>query len=80
MEDGPPQALGEIEIVPVDGAAEWGPWVASENLDLGGAERVRPVRSSAEALLRLAELGVTPDALEPLYVEGPPISVRTKSS
>jgi tRNA threonylcarbamoyl adenosine modification protein YeaZ len=79
-EDATPRTLGEIEIVPVGEAAERGPWIASENLDLGGAERARPVRSSAEALLRLAELGAPPDALEPLYVEGPPISVRTKSS
>jgi tRNA threonylcarbamoyl adenosine modification protein YeaZ len=77
--DGPPRALGEIEIVPVDTVAERGPWIASESLGLGGAERATAVRSAAEALLRLAELGATPDTLEPLYVEGPPISVRTKS-
>ena len=76
---GPPRALGEIEVVPVDEAAARGPWIASETLDLGGAERLRPVHSSAEALLRLAELGATSDALEPLYVEGPPIGLRTES-
>jgi tRNA threonylcarbamoyladenosine biosynthesis protein TsaB len=79
-DDGPPRALGEIEVIPVEGAAQRGPWVASETLDLGRAERASTVRSSAEALLRLAELGTTPDALEPLYVEGPPISVRAKNS
>jgi tRNA threonylcarbamoyladenosine biosynthesis protein TsaB len=79
LENEPPRALGEIEILPVVGAAERSPWIASENLDLGGAERVRPVRSSAEGLLRLAELGATPDAFEPLYVEGPPISVPAKN-
>jgi hypothetical protein len=57
----------------VDHAAERGPWVAAEALDLGGAERAATARSSAEALLCLVALGVTADPLEPLYVEGPPI-------
>jgi tRNA threonylcarbamoyl adenosine modification protein YeaZ len=68
-----PQATGEIEIVAVDRAAERGPWVAAEALDLGGAERAATARSSAEALLYLVDLGVAADPLEPLYVEGPPI-------
>ena len=68
-----PRAIGEIEIVAVGHAAERGPWVAAEALDLGGAERAATARSSAEALLCLMALGVTADPLEPLYVEGPPI-------
>jgi tRNA threonylcarbamoyladenosine biosynthesis protein TsaB len=77
-EDRPPQALGEIDILPVSTAAERGPWIAAEALDLGGAERVAPVRSSAEALLHLADLGVAADAPDPLYVEGPPVHPRSK--
>jgi len=76
--DEPPRKLGEIDIVPVSAAAERGPWIAAESLDLGGAERATPVRSSAEALLHLAALGATADPPDPLYVEGPPISVRAK--
>jgi tRNA threonylcarbamoyl adenosine modification protein YeaZ len=72
-EDGPPQPLREIEIVTVEDASDIGPWIAAEALDLGGLDRAVPGRSSAEALLRLAELEVAPDAAEPLYVEGPPI-------
>jgi tRNA threonylcarbamoyladenosine biosynthesis protein TsaB len=77
--DRPPSGLGEIEIVPVSAAGERSPWIAAESLDLGGAERATPVRSSAEALLRLAELGAVADAPDPLYVEGPPISTPKKS-
>ncbi len=73
LADGPPQPLGEIEIVTVEEATQTGPWIAAEALDLGGLDRAVPIRSSAEALLRLAELKVPPDAAEPLYVEGPPI-------
>jgi tRNA threonylcarbamoyl adenosine modification protein YeaZ len=72
-EDGPPQPLTEIEIVTIEDASDIGPWVAAEALDLGGLDRAEPSRSSAEALLRLAELEVAPDAAEPLYVEGPPV-------
>jgi tRNA threonylcarbamoyladenosine biosynthesis protein TsaB len=77
-EDRPPEALGEIDIVPISAAAERGPWIAAESLDLGGAERATSVRSSAEALLYLADLGATSDAPDPLYVEGPPISTPAK--
>lgn len=73
-EERPPVSLGEIEIIPLALAVERGPWVAAEALDLGEAERAATVRSSAEALLHLADLGSTPDPAEPLYVEGPPIS------
>jgi tRNA threonylcarbamoyl adenosine modification protein YeaZ len=76
--DRPPVALGEIEIVPVSSAAERGPWIAAEALDLGGAERAVPIRSSAEALLYLAETGAASDAAEPLYVEGPPVHQATQ--
>ena len=75
-----PGAIGEIEIVAVDNAAERGPWVAAEALDLGGAERAATARSSAEALLYLVALDVTTDPLEPLYVEGPPIHQHNHGS
>ena len=68
----------EIEILPVAAAAERGPWVAAEALDIGGAERAPILRSSAEALLDLAELGAPADAPDPLYVEGPPIHGPSK--
>jgi len=68
-----PSALGEIEIREVTGLGGDGPWVAPEPLDLGLAERVAPARSAADALLLLSELGVEPQPVEPLYVEGPPI-------
>lgn len=74
----PPRALDEIDIVPLSAAVERGPWIAAESLELGGAERVAPIRSSAEALLYLADVGVVPDPPDPLYVEGPPISVSEK--
>jgi tRNA threonylcarbamoyl adenosine modification protein YeaZ len=76
--DRPPQALDEIDILPVSTAAERGPWIAAEALDLGGVDRAVPVRSSAEALLHLAELGAEADAPDPLYVEGPPVHPRSK--
>ncbi len=69
----PPEALGEIEIVGVADLVERSPWVASDGLDLGTASRVEPPHGVAEALFRLADLGVESEALEPLYVEGPPI-------
>lgn len=72
----PPRGVGEIEVVSVADVYERGPWVASEALDLGEAERAVTVRGAAEALLLLTSLGVEPDPLEPLYVEGPPIHQR----
>jgi tRNA threonylcarbamoyladenosine biosynthesis protein TsaB len=78
-DDGPPQPAHDIEILAVTDMADRGPWIAAEALDLGMLERISPVRSSAEALLRLAEMGVGSDAAEPLYVEGPPIH-RPKNS
>ena len=75
IEDEAPRKLGEIDIVPVSAAAELGPWIAAEALDLGGAQRATPVRSAAEALLHLAAIGSAADAPDPLYVEGPPISI-----
>jgi tRNA threonylcarbamoyl adenosine modification protein YeaZ len=77
-ENRPPEALGEIDVLPVAETAERGPWIAAESLELGGAERARSVRSSAEALLHLADLGLASDAADPLYVEGPPISTPRK--
>jgi len=76
-EDRPPLALDEIDIVPVAVVAERSPWIAAEALDLGEAVRAATIRSSAEALLHLAELGAAADAPDPLYVEGPPISPRS---
>ena len=76
----PPVALGEIEVLPLTAIEERSPWVAAEGLDLGKAERFVPVRSSAEALLYLAGLGVPADAPDPLYVEGPPVHLRDKKA
>ncbi len=71
--EGRPEPLTEIEILPISDLGDRGPWVASDSLDLGEVERVTPARSAAEALLALAAMGAEPQALEPLYVEGPPI-------
>ena len=78
-DDDPPRPLGEIEIVPIDRAADRGPWIAAEALDLGRLDRVVAARSSAEALLRLVDLNVSPGPAEPLYVEGPPIHRANKT-
>ncbi|MCG6949145.1 MAG: tRNA (adenosine(37)-N6)-threonylcarbamoyltransferase complex dimerization subunit type 1 TsaB [Acidobacteria bacterium] len=75
-----PRALGNIEILSISKVADRGPWSAAEALDLGDAERVTAVRSSAEALMYLAETGLPGDDAEPLYVEGPPISTRKSES
>jgi len=72
-EQGGPEPIAEIEILPVPTLGDRGPWIASESLDLGTGERVTPVRSAAEALLLLADMGTEPQTVEPLYVEGPPI-------
>jgi len=72
-DSGVPRALGEIEIMALKDTTERGPWSAAEALDLGAAERAPTIRSSAEALLYLASMGAATEALEPLYVEGPPI-------
>lgn len=71
--DHAPEALGKIEVLAVDGLADRGPWIGPETLDLGGAVRVVPVRSAAEALLALVEWGAGSQPVTPLYVEGPPI-------
>ncbi len=75
-----PRPLGNIEILSISKLADRGPWSAAEALDLGDAERVIVVRSSAEALMYLAETGLPGDDAEPLYVEGPPISTRKSES
>lgn len=69
----PPGAIGEIEILAIDGLGDLGPWVAAESLDLGPAERLVPARSTAEALLELVRAEARSDPVEPLFVEGPPI-------
>ncbi len=71
----PPEALGEIEVVPVANLEDRAPWVAPESLDLGAAERMGPPRITAEALIVLAAQNVPTQPIEPLYVEGPPIHV-----
>ena len=72
-EQGGPETITAIEIMPVEKLGDRRRWVASDSLDLGEGERVTPVRSAAEALLLLADLGVETQMVEPLYVEGPPI-------
>ncbi len=79
-EDRSPVALDEIDILPVSAVPDKRPWVAAEALDLGDAKRAATVRSSAEALLYLAELGTVADAPDPLYVEGPPTQTRSPKS
>lgn len=71
--DAVPEPSSEIEILPLEIVGQRGPWIAPEGLDLGRARRAAGLRSSAEALLRLAAAGIAGDPLEPLYVEGPPI-------
>jgi tRNA threonylcarbamoyl adenosine modification protein YeaZ len=78
VRDVPPRALTEIEVLPVSAAADRGPWVTAEALDLGDVTRAVRVRSSAEALLRLVEIGAPPDLPEPLYVEGPPFHSKAE--
>jgi len=76
--EGRPEPLADIVILPISELGDRGPWVASDALDLGEAERETPARSAAEALLLLADMGVEPQMLEPLYVEGPPIHKAKK--
>ena len=68
-----PEPATELEILPLSRLVERGPWIAAETLSLGDARRVAPIRSAAEALIRLADTGLASEALEPLYVEGPPV-------
>ncbi len=75
-----PAAMGEIEVLPISVVEERGPWIAAEALDLGEATRAVTVRSSAEALLHLAELGAPGNAPDPLYVEGPPVHTPAKKA
>lgn len=70
-----PTAAGDVEILAVDGLSDRSPWVASEGLGLGAAERVEPIRGAAEAMFLLLDLGESPQPVEPLYVEGPPAQV-----
>jgi tRNA threonylcarbamoyl adenosine modification protein YeaZ len=75
-----PAGMGTIEIMSVTKVGDRGPWVAAETLGLGEVRTAVAVRGSAEALLRLYRLGVQPDPVEPLYVEGPPIHRREEGS
>lgn len=68
-----PEPATELEILPLSRLVERGPWIAAETLSLGEARRVAPIRSAAEALILLADTGLASEALEPLYVEGPPV-------
>jgi len=69
----PPVETGEIRVMAVEDTGGAGPWIGAEALDLGSGERVPAVRTAAEAALHLAGLGLQGAALEPLYVEGPPV-------
>jgi tRNA threonylcarbamoyl adenosine modification protein YeaZ len=73
---GRPVGEGEVEIRSVGALSNIGPWIAAEALDLGDARRAQAVRTGAEALLRLLDLGEPPGPVEPLYVEGPPITPK----
>jgi len=71
---GPPEALDGIEVVAVDRTASRGPWVAAPGVPLGSAKQAPASRSSAEAALLLAAWELPGEAVEPLYVEGPPVA------
>jgi len=75
--DRPPAPAGELVVLAVETLADRGPWIAAESLDLGRAVWINPCCSAAEALLKLECQGASPQALEPLYVDGPPIHGRT---
>ncbi|MCK5377771.1 MAG: tRNA (adenosine(37)-N6)-threonylcarbamoyltransferase complex dimerization subunit type 1 TsaB [Acidobacteria bacterium] len=68
-----PEPVTELEIFQLSDLVERGPWVAAEALPLGEARRQAPLRTAAEALIRLSEAGLASEKIEPLYVEGPPI-------
>ncbi len=68
-----PEPAAELEILPLSDVIERGPWIAAEALSLGEGRRKAPIRSAAEALIRLADAGLASEAFEPLYVEGPPV-------
>ncbi|MEN8164152.1 MAG: tRNA (adenosine(37)-N6)-threonylcarbamoyltransferase complex dimerization subunit type 1 TsaB [Acidobacteriota bacterium] len=68
-----PKASADLEILRLADLVVRGPWVAAEALSLGEARRGAPVRSTAEALILLAEFGLASQPIEPLYIEGPPI-------
>jgi len=69
-----PEAVGSVEILGVEEAAERGPWVAAAGVDIGGARRAPVARSAVEAALSLAGMKVSSQPVEPLYLEGPPIA------
>lgn len=73
FEDQAPRPKCEMEILPLADLIARGPWMAAEALSLGEARRVTPARSTAEALIWLADIGLSSQEIEPLYVEGPPI-------
>ncbi|RLE24305.1 MAG: tRNA (adenosine(37)-N6)-threonylcarbamoyltransferase complex dimerization subunit type 1 TsaB [Acidobacteria bacterium] len=68
-----PEPASELKILPLREVGERGPWIAAEALSLGEVGRTAPIRSAAEALIRLADAGLASEVLEPLYVEGPPV-------
>lgn len=70
---GIPRPVGDVEVLRVDDLGDRGPWVAAEDLDIGGARWADRIRSGAESLLMLEEMGAEAQPLEPLYIEGPPI-------
>ena len=72
-EDHVPEPSAELEILPLADLTGRGPWIAAEALPLGEARRRVPARSTAEALIRLADAGLISQDIKPMYVEGPPI-------
>lgn len=68
-----PECVGALEILTLSEAGDREPWIAAEALSLGEARRRAPCRSAAEALIWLADSGLVSEAIEPMYVEGPPI-------
>ena len=71
--DATPEPLGEIEVLALDETSGRGPWVATPGVLPEAARRAPAPRSAAEAALFLVESGVPGEAVEPLYVEGPPV-------
>ncbi|RLE33775.1 MAG: tRNA (adenosine(37)-N6)-threonylcarbamoyltransferase complex dimerization subunit type 1 TsaB [Acidobacteria bacterium] len=68
-----PEPTTDLEILRLADLPGRGPWIGAEALPLGEARRMAPVRSTGEALIRLADAGLVSQDIEPLYVEGPAI-------
>lgn len=69
-----PRAVGAIRIMAVQETPNVGPWIGSASTVLAeGVERAVVAREACEALIEIVQAGEESDALEPLYVEGPPV-------